>query len=66
MKKVLQINRRGNSRGILHASQGGLSELSSLRSDGSHDGQVGRLNRLEAVAKDTQPEPNLKGEDYQA
>ncbi len=51
---VLQMKRRGNSRWILHASQGGLSESSLLKSDGSQDGQVGRLNRLEAVAKDTE------------
>ncbi len=36
-----------------------------LRSDGSHEGQIGRLNSSEAVAKDTQIKANPEG-DYQA
>ncbi len=39
----------------LEEGQGGLPELSPLRSGGSRDGQAGRLDRREAVAKtDTQ------------
>jgi hypothetical protein len=36
----------GNLRGILHASQEGLSESSPLRSDGSRDSQIGRLSHM--------------------
>ncbi len=41
VETVLQMNFRGNSRGNLHESQGGLSESSPLRSDGSWDSQMG-------------------------
>jgi hypothetical protein len=41
---------KGNSRGILHASQGGLSGSSPLRSDGSRDRQMG-LSCVSGVQK---------------
>jgi hypothetical protein len=37
---VIQMTLRGNSKGLLRASQGGLSGLSPLRSDGSQDSQM--------------------------
>ncbi len=46
VKTVLQMNLRGNSRGILHVSQGGLSESSPIISDGSQDSQTGRLSHV--------------------
>ncbi len=49
----------------LKATQGGPSGSSPLRSDGSHDGQAGRLDCWELVSKDAQNKLNLKG-DYQA
>jgi hypothetical protein len=44
------------------ATQGGLSELSPLRSDGSCDGQAGRLNRMRDGQKTLKIKLNLKGD----
>ncbi len=49
VKTVLQMNLRGNSRGILHVSQGGLSKSSPIRSDGSEDSQTGRLSHVSSA-----------------
>jgi hypothetical protein len=48
---ILQMNLMGNSRGIFHASQGGLYELSPLRSGGSHGIQGGRLGCINSVLR---------------
>jgi hypothetical protein len=43
---VLSMNLRRNSRGKLHASQGGLPGSSLLRLDGSCGSQAGRLSHM--------------------
>jgi hypothetical protein len=40
------MNLKGNSRENLHESQGGILPSSPLRSDGSWDSQVGRLDHV--------------------
>jgi hypothetical protein len=48
---VLKKNLRRNSRGNLHESQGGLSELSLLRSDRSRGSQTGGPSHMSRSQK---------------
>ncbi len=56
---------RRNSKRNLHKSQEWLPRSTPLRSDGSHDGQVGRLDHVSGGQKALKTKLNLK-EYYQA
>jgi hypothetical protein len=55
---ILQLKPRGKSRGKLQESQGGLSQLSPLRSDGSCDSQAGEAGAHERWPKVSQGGPS--------